>query len=618
MCKEGEQLVLFDLGSSLGKTCPALSAREPRRGRTSGSSSKKSAKLIAIPFLSLDLTPGHGNLLGESYWELLSPWLGGSWTLNTGVSPREGRVSSLSQILEDSPPRKYYLSRKACLGILRRARERGKPLPPQLEAALKAQAGLTVYLTPLEPPLAFHMNQRDEAIDLGETAGALMATNNMQMQTFVTAFATNQRDEVRDLHDVAGALSAQPGVKQQTYVAGCLNPWDTQQTRVFTPEGTAPTLAGADGCGGRNPGGLVFDADEAEPRTCLTPWDTQQARITTPGGVSPTINSGEAKPGGRVFAAGFCAGAGPSAGGIGYHEELAPTLKGSSSGNMMPSVLCMGRPNGAPAQTQRSGLRGERRSGGMSEPPPSGGGEGYGPCDDAMMPSVLCLNDQGGRVMECSEDISGTLRAQEHGHQPLIFENHGIDARYTGPHKVAPTLSARAGTGGNNLSLVMQEEEPVFCITGNAIDRQPENGGNGLGVQEDIAYTLTATDHHAVFARQRCDKFQEGGVASTQSSRQQKEATDLIYQETVGTFTSSDSKGPNAQYVSQDKLIVEAPLLIRRLTPRECERLQGYPDDWTALPGAADSPRYRALGNSVAIPCVDYLMRGMALVLRAG
>ena len=618
MCKEGEQLVLFDLGSSLGKTCPALSAREPRRGRTSGSSSKKSAKLIAIPFLSLDLTPGHGNLLGESYWELLSPWLGGSWTLNTGVSPREGRVSSLSQILEDSPPRKYYLSRKACLGILRRARERGKPLPPQLEAALKAQAGLTVYLTPLEPPLAFHMNQRDEAIDLGETAGALMATNNMQMQTFVTAFATNQRDEVRDLHDVAGALSAQPGVKQQTYVAGCLNPWDTQQTRVFTPEGTAPTLAGADGCGGRNPGGLVFDADEAEPRTCLTPWDTQQARITTPGGVSPTINSGEAKPGGLVFAAGFCAGAGPSAGGIGYHEELAPTLKGSSSGNMMPSVLCMGRPNGAPAQTQRSGLRGERRSGGMSEPPPSGGGEGYGACDDAMMPSVLCLNDQGGRVMECSEDISGTLRAQEHGHQPLIFENHGIDARYTGPHKVAPTLSARAGTGGNNLSLVMQEEEPVFCITGNAIDRQPENGGNGLGVQEDIAYTLTATDHHAVFARQRCDKFREGGVASTQSSRQQKEATDLIYQETVGTFTSSDSKGPNAQYVSQDKLIVEAPLLIRRLTPRECERLQGYPDDWTALPGAADSPRYRALGNSVAIPCVEYLMHGMALVLRAG
>jgi len=439
-----------------------------------------------------------------------------------------------------------------------------------LETALKAQAGLTVYLTPFQdpPPLAFHMNQRDEAIDLGEVSGALMATSNMQMQTFVTAFAANQRDEVRDLHDVAGALSAQPGIKQQTFVADCLNPWDTQQARVFTPEGTAPTLAGADGGGGRNPGGLVFAADAGEHGACLTPWDTQQARITAPEGVSPTINSGEAKPGGLIFTAGFCAGAGPSAGSIGYQEEIAPTLKAAASGNMMPSVLC--------------------------------------------------LNDQGGRIMECSEDISGTLRAQEHGHQPLVFENHGIDARYTGPHKVAPTLSARAGTGGNNLSLVMQEDEPVFCITGNAIDRQPQNGGNGIGIQEDIAYTLTATDHHAVFSRQRVDKFQEGDVVSTQSARQYKDATDLVYQQTVGALTTSDSKGPNAQYVSQDKLIVEAPLLIRRLTPRECERLQGFPDDWTNLPGAADAPRYKALGNSVAIPCVEYLMHGMALVLRAG
>ena len=458
--------------------------------------------------------------------------------LNTGVSPREGRACSLSQILEDSPPRKYYLSRKACLGILRRARERGKPLPPQLEAALKAQAGLTVYLTPIAAPPT------------------------------VTAFAANQRDEVRNLHDVAGALSAQPGIKQQTFVADCLNPWDTQQARVFTPEGTAPTLAGADGGGGRNPGGLVFAADAGEHGACLTPWDTQQARITAPEGVSPTINSGEAKPGGLIFTAGFCAGAGPSAGSIGYQEEIAPTLKAAASGNMMPSVLC--------------------------------------------------LNDQGGKIMECSEDISGTLRAQEHGHQPLVFENHGIDARYTGPHKVAPTLSARAGTGGNNLALVAQEEPQVYCITGNAIDRQPQNGGNGIGFQEDIAYTLTATDHHAVFARQRCDKFQENDVASTQSARQQKEATDLIYQETVGALTTSDSKGPNAQYVSQDKLVVEGPLLIRRLTPRECERLQGFPDDWTNLPGAADAPRYKALGNSVAIPCVEYLMHGMALVLRAG
>ena len=79
---------------------------------------------------------------------------------------------------------------------------------------------------------------------------------------------------------------------------------------------------------------------------------------------------------------------------------------------------------------------------------------------------LICLNDQGGSVMDCSEDVTGTLRAQEHGHQPLVikalsgenadeeramvielFENHGIDARYTGPHKVSPTLTNRNGTG---------------------------------------------------------------------------------------------------------------------------------------------------------------------------
>ena len=193
----------------------------------------------------------------------------------------------------------------------------------------------------------------------------------------------------------------------------------------------------------------------------------------------------------------------------------------------------------------------------------------------------------------------------------MVFENHGIDARYTGPHPVSPTLSARAGTGGNNLPIVA--ENPRYCITGNVIDRQLQNGGNGFGYQEDISYTLTATDHHAVFSRQRVDIFKDDDVASTESARQHKDATDLVYQKTVGALTSSDRKGPNSQYVGQDKLVVESPLLIRRLTPLECERLQGFPDGWTDLPGASDSARYKALGNSVAIPCVEFIMRGIAL-----
>ena len=384
------------------------SPAESGKARTSASSWKRSSELSAVPFMSLDLTPGHGNLLGESYWELISPYAGGAWTLNTGVSPRGARESSLSRILQGAPPTKYYLSAKACMGILRRAFERGKALPKKLERALKIQAGLALPDGQITDIDAYHINQRDEGIDLQGVSGALMATSNMQMQTFVTqasentegfdgyngdltgdvaatlgvncgmstgrngviAFAANQRDEVRDLHDVAGALNAQPGIKQQTFVAG------------------------------------------------------------------------------------FSAGAGASAGSIGYHESVAPTLKAGASGNCMPSVLC--------------------------------------------------INDQGGQVMEISEGMTGTLRAQEHGHQPLVYENHGIDARYRQMEEVAPTMSARYGTGGNNVPLV--EQEPVICITGNAIDRQPQNGGNGIGYQQDIAYTLTATDHHAVYSGQHTER----------------------------------------------------------------------------------------------------------------
>lgn len=104
---------------------------------------------------------------------------------------------------------------------------------------------------------------------------------------------------------------------------------------------------------------------------------------------------------------------------------------------------------------------------------------------------------------------------------------------------------------------------------------------------------MTATDHHAVFSRQRVDVFKDGEVVSTQSARQHKDATDLVLQRTG------------------------RPKLIRRLTPLECERLQGFPDNWTAIPNASDSARYKALGNSVAIPCVDYVLHGISLVLLA-
>ena len=406
---EGDQISLFDQDTSAGKTSWAYSAQARRTGRISGLSWSQLLDYIAPPYQFLDLTPGAGNLLGQFEWEMRSALHGGAFLRNTGPSPRDATESCLSQILEDHPPKKYYLTTAACLGILRRAKERGKPLPKALDTALRIQAGL-----------------------IGLPEG---------------------REKTVPFND--SAVLAQPGMKQQT------------------------------------------------------------------------------------FAASFSAGASATAGTIGYAEEVAPTLKGSPSGNCMPSVLC--------------------------------------------------VNDQGGKRIDLSEDMSGTLRANEKGHQPLVYENHGIDARIRESGEISPTVIARYGTGGGNTPLI--QESDVYCIVGNVIDRQPENGGNGAGYQQDLSYTLTAMDRHAVYARQRVDEFKDDDIASTQSARQSKDTTDLVME-------------PDRQYAQ----------LVRRLTPLECERLQGFLDDWTNIPGASDSARYRALGNSIPVPCVEFIMKSLQAV----
>ena len=407
---EGDQVSLFDQDTSAGKTSWAYSAQARRTGRISGLSWSQLLDYIAPPYQFLDLTPGAGNLLGQFEWEMRSALHGGAFLRNTGPSPRDATESCLSQILEDHPPKKYYLTTAACLGILRRAKERGKPLPKALDTALRIQAGL-----------------------IGLPEG---------------------REKTVPFDD--SAVLAQPGMKQQT------------------------------------------------------------------------------------FAASFSAGASATAGTIGYAEEVAPTLKGSPSGNCMPSVMC--------------------------------------------------LHEQGGQRMDVCENMTGTLRASEKGHQPLVYENHGVDARIRESSEISPTVTARFGTGGGNTPLV-QEPNEVYCIVGNIIDRQPENGGNGCGYQENLAYTITTCDRHAVYARQRVDEFRNDDIASTQSARQAKDATDLVVE-------------PDRQYAQ----------LIRRLTPWECELLQGFPLGWTDIPSASDSVRYRALGNSVPVPCVEFIMKSLQAV----
>ena len=120
-----------------GKTSQALSV--PMEEKTSGLSSKQLSELKkkGCRCLRLKITDGQRRTY---YWETDGQWLTEFLTLNTGASPNEGVESTLSEILLAEVPQKYYLSPKACQGILRRASARGKELPEVLRIALEQQA----------------------------------------------------------------------------------------------------------------------------------------------------------------------------------------------------------------------------------------------------------------------------------------------------------------------------------------------------------------------------------------------------------------------------------------------------------------------------------------------
>lgn len=195
--------------------------------------------------------------------------------------------------------------------------------------------------------------------------------------------------------------------------------------------------------------------------------------------------------------------------------------------------------------------------------------------------AVMCLNDQGGNVLGVSHDVSSTLRAQEHGHQPSILDmSHACDIiRDCG--EIVPSLQARMGTGGNQVPLTYQMQ--------------------GFG------------------------DYRAGEVASSCKQRDFKDSTDIVCAvdcrnfreggETNGTLQAKSNGG--ISYNLQNT--VRTGMIVRRLTPMECERLQGFPDGWTdigewrdsrgKMRKPSDSPRYKALGNSIALPFWDFLAK---------
>lgn len=237
---------------------------------------------------------------------------------------------------------------------------------------------------------------------------------------------------------------------------------------------------------------------------------------------------------------------------------------------------------------------------------------------------TICLNDQGGERMDFYSDESGTLRASG-GIAPFVFENHSQDSRYKGPLKETQTLASNLGQGGNNQPFVVydirqtsentkNERHNIYeCDVSRTIDTSgntPTRNQGGVAIVEDI-YTMSKNSHFT-----KADKNISSSLVAT------------------------DYKDP--PLVNQR--------LVRRLTPRECGRLQGFPDYWcdnleienptdedlsfwrevfdkdAEIKGLKkkktdkqvlkwlknphiDSAEYKMWGNGIALPCAVYIFK---------
>ena len=178
------------------------------------------------------------------------------------------------------------------------------------------------------------------------------------------------------------------------------------------------------------------------------------------------------------------------------------------------------------------------------------------------------------------------------------------------------TLKIRSGCEGGGKGALVQTEksatlstlqdQTVFCIAGNIIDRSDNSGANGIGVKENVSYTLNTADRSAVAMPTPVLNDQGGAVMS-------------VSYDVTGTLRAQEHGHQPVVFNTTNTVI---KWIVRRLTPTECERLQGYPDDWTNIGEwvdskgkvhkDADTPRYKALGNSIALPQWYYVLGGIS------
>ena len=245
----------------------------------------------------------------------------------------------------------------------------------------------------------------------------------------------------------------------------------------------------------------------------------------------------------------------------------------------------------------------------------------------AVAYKVPVLNDQGGGKMDVSYDVVGTLRANAKGHDPIVLDAlpfdttqltspqngsnphwgdpcHPLAASAHTPSAVVKVFDARGNGDGKIVPTITGDHESrITDYTAIAVDLY-----NGA-VTGDTATSITCRSIASHSGPQVMESY---GIGNGQAHAS-------VTKEKSGTLdTMHDAKAVAIEHMELPKKIA---WIVRRLTPTECERLQGYPDGWTDIGEwtdtkgkkhkAADSPRYKALGNSIALPQWFWIVQKM-------
>jgi DNA (cytosine-5)-methyltransferase 1 len=186
-----------------------------------------------------------------------------------------------------------------------------------------------------------------------------------------------------------------------------------------------------------------------------------------------------------------------------------------------------------------------------------------------------------------------------------VYETHPADSRVKEMGETCQTVTSRWGTNGGNVPIAIQ---------GNLIGRD-KGGPQGVGVSEgETMYTLTKADVHGVATF--VDTYNgtiQGDVSATMTAdmagpthsgpKVMQPISFDSYNQSVSNVTHTLRVGRGADELP----MTITQMAVRRLTPVECERLQGFPDNYTNIPKAADGNRYKALGNSMAVPVMRWI-----------